>query len=289
MVVLAFATVGTVYAATCTPATCVGPVFVTFSTPDCTGTPNFDSMNVEFDVCEDGELFETLSDGFTYYEFNNPTGVCDRDAANATFYAEFYKFGACTAYIPLRDSTSKSGKRGLAAAMYTSYMYLASVNDTIVPENFDNQPLPAFLEGNTQCESADNCTLDNGQPATAWMTQYDSYYTCETPVGSNMNPYQHYGECMNYYNFSYVKAGCFDSKGTFLAYYSDAACTKVTQIYGTRLACSGYNREIHCNAPITPFPGTAGPQSPPTPSAASSFSPFFLLVLAALIAILTAF
>jgi hypothetical protein len=172
----------------------------------------------------------------------------------------------------------------------SSFMFLLSVNDTITPRNFDNQPLPAYNDDTQSCASVNNCTMSNGQPALSWTTHYSSYGTCGTPLSSFMNRQQEFGVCMNFFNQTYVKTGCFDSKGTYITHYNDAACADVIASYATRNTCYFSYYDIHCNAAPTPIPGLEPtPSESSEPSTASSFRLSSILGLITLMALSVAF
>ena len=186
--------------------------------------------------------------GFTAYSFRSENW--DLSAANASYSFSFIRWGACLPNFE-RDISAKS-QRADVSAMSTTYMSLANVNDSYIsPQVFDNQPIQAYSSGSTVCSSYDNCTLPNGQPALLYETFH--------PLSNCMNPdysvmyLQDIGVCMNWYNESYAKIGCFDSKGTYTAYYSDAACTNPVRVNGYRSSCAGSTAELHCDAPITPI------------------------------------
>jgi hypothetical protein len=283
LLVLAFGTFESVFGggSTCTPATCVGPVVLSFSNSNCTGDIVYQEVNVDYFVCSEGRYYNTKDEnGISFFSFYS-AGTCDREAANASFSMTFNKWGACQFNNP--------AKRGQFAAQFSassqSYLYLLNVNDSYAsPQDFDNQPLPAWSEDETPCYSPDNCTLANGQTALAWNTYYPSIGTCEDPTTSYMNSKVKFNECMNLYNFSYVKAGCFDEKGSYTAFYKDAACTKLSEVYAYRSSCLGYYYNNHCNGPITPIPTRDGPGSEPSPSNASLFQLSSILVVIALVA-----
>ena len=262
---------------TCTPATCVGPVLATFETNDCTGTPVYQPMNEQFGVCEEQRLHEKTASGFISYYFELET--CDLTASNASYSFEFNQWGAC---MPQFSGGGRHSSRVQLSAMAGSSVHLESVNDTVTPFNFDNQDLPIYQEVSENCFSPNNCTLPtNGQAALFWMTFYHpSAENCADPRYSIMNAYENFGVCMNFYNQSYVKTACFDSKGYYTTYYKDAACTEVISGLGGRSICTTSPYDYTCNAPITPLFGS--PQAAPTPSAASSFQLYSLVVMAAL-------
>lgn len=265
----------------CTPATCEGMVRLDFSGADCTGEITYYQLNEEFDVCDGYQLTEKNDFGVSFYGFINLN--CDRTSSNASYELNFFKWGVCQPNIMKRGSNKDS-----ASVLQASYLYLASVNDSYTVPAFDNQPIPAFNPIGAQCYSPDNCTLSNGQPATCWTTFYPSAGTCENPEYSDLAAEQRYDLCLNYFNNSYIKFGCFDQQGSFYAYYSDATCTQVLQVIAFRSDCSASPSQTHCNAPLTPLPITAPTPESPAPSAASSFHLSALLVLFALAAIFTA-
>ena len=175
------------------------------------------------------------------------------------------------------------------STMASCFMFLTNVNDTIKPHEFDNQPLPAADISNTECYSADNCTSANGQAALSWSTYYPTFGTCENPNYSSMSRQQDFGVCTNFYNLTYAKTGCFDSEGSYIAHFKDAACTDPISAFGERKDCHTSSYQTHCNAPVTPVPGLPGPGPAPELSAASPFQLSFLLGLVALIALSAAF
>jgi hypothetical protein len=168
--------------------------------------------------------------------------------------------------------------------MAAAFMYLKNVNDTITPSSFDNQNLPIFLGSSIYCAGTDNCTMENGQPAQAWTTDYGSI-GCQTATSSYMNPLMEFNVCSNYNNVTYAKLGCFvDSHGHFFATYEDAACTQPKYVQASRSRCSTSITEAHCNAPLTQIPGIPNPLSEsPEPSAASSLHCKSLFLLLATI------
>jgi hypothetical protein len=280
VVVLAFATFGNTAAENfCTPETCIGPVRVEFTSNDCSGAPVFYEASVQYGVCDGSSYNEESEEGVAYYYFYSQN--CDRTAANASFAVSFYKWGACLPNIAQARSTN--GQRAEISAMSGTYMYLAGVNDSYVsPQTFDNQPIQAYSGSMTACYGVDNCTLPNGEAALNYITSYDSS-PCEDPYYSQMNT-QELGVCTNYYNLTYTKSGCFDPKGAFTAYYSDAACTRPVHVSAYRTSCTGNYQEQHCNAPVTRLPiGPEAPSDAPTGSA-QSFQLSALAILVALMA-----
>jgi hypothetical protein len=222
-------------------------------------------------------LYEKNEHGFAMYSFDDFS--CDLSASNASYDLEFYRWGACVPRFSI--SARKNGMQ--FAAVSNSYMFLENVNATVTPHNFDNQPIQAFQENFQTCFSPDNCTLENGQTALSWTTYYPSAATCENPDYSYMDLSVNFGVCTNYYNQTYAKIGCFESKGTYKAYYKDSACTDVISVNGRRSSCATTRQDLHCNAPITPLPfGTPEP----APSAASSSQISSLLMLAATLILL---
>ena len=282
MAVLAFATFGLALggaALPCTPSTCTGPVYATFSYSNCSGTPIFYQVNSQFGVCDDGYINEIDQHGLTSYQFLSDSVTCDRTASNASYSFEFMRWGACQPSI----KRSIQGRSYVAevAAMYQSFIYLANVNASYVsPQDFDNQPLPAYVNDFAECYSVDNCTED-GQAAIVYETLYDQYGTCVDAYRSYYTPQSSIGVCLNFYNQTYYKSGCFDGKGFFSAFFADAACTKPTQVSGVRYSCTGSSKELHCNAPITPIP-FSDPETP-APSSASSAQVSAIVVLISLI------
>lgn len=264
MVALTFATFGSVLggASSCTPATCNGPVYLEFPNSDCTGSPTYHELNVQFGVCDEGAVYENTGKGYLAYYHSQ--ALCDPTASNATFEIEYFTWGAC---MPRLQISTRHG-RSEFSAMATSFAFLVSVNDTVTPGRFDNQNLPAYSDNTETCESVDNCTLSsNDQPALAWTTYYDSYGTCENPGYSYMFRQQNFGVCMNFFNQTYVKTGCFNSKGSYITHYDDAACTNVIATFGIRNTCHSGHYDQHCNAPLTPIPGF---ETTPEPSSDSS-------------------
>jgi hypothetical protein len=280
--VLAFATVGLTFGGSvppCTPSTCTGPVEVSFPYANCSGEPTFYQINVQFGVCSDGYINEMGEHGLSQYEVVSDRVTCDRTASNASYEMTFSKWGACQ--VNIRRAIKGRAHFNQVAAMAESFLVLANVNDSYVsPQDFDNQPLPAYVNDFERCYSPDNCT-DDGQAAIVYQTSYDQYGTCVDAYRSDYTPRSMIGECLNFYNYTYYKAGCFDQKGYFSAYFTDAACTKPSSITAVRHTCTGSYTELHCNAPITPIPFT-NPE-PSAPSSASSFQVSALLVLATLI------
>jgi hypothetical protein len=232
-------------------------------------------------VCtSSGNLRELTEFGIFDFDFDTDvTSNCDRTAANASYSFHATKFGAC------RSLEKRGMNREEFSAMSSSYMYLANVNASYVsPQSFDNQPLPAYLYSEAHCQSADNCTLANGQPAQTWFNFYPED-ECQGEATSQFNPYETVGQCTNFYNVTYGMDGCIDAHTSFTAQYSDAACTQMTHISGWRTHCGPASRNsVVCNATPIPFPTFApGPSSPAAPeSAASSLKGSLLFLLSAI-------
>jgi hypothetical protein len=263
-------------AVVCTPATCNGPVRLEFSESDCSGEPTFVELGLEFGVCDDGDIYEMDEDGLYHFNYDG-TQPCNRTAAGASYEIDFRRWGACwhEGSVPVRRSQFSS-----STTMGTSVLYLASVNDSYVsPQTFDNQPLPAYQKLNTDCFSIDNCTLSNDQPSQDWNTGYLSA-NCQTPMYTITNPKEELGVCYNFYNQTYFRSGCFDEKGSYAGYFSDALCTNPIRVIAYRYSCTGSRIENHCTAPITPLPVTStqqptqapSPGAPTTPDSSASIS-----------------
>ena len=215
-------------------------------------------------------------DGLYHFNYDG-TQPCNRTAAGASYEIDFRRWGACwhEGSVPVRRSQFSS-----STTMGTSVLYLASVNDSYVsPQTFDNQPLPAYQKLNTDCFSIDNCTLSNGQPSQDWNTRYLSA-NCQTPMYTITNPKEELGVCYNFYNQTYFRSGCFDEKGSYAGYFSDALCTNPIRVIAYRYSCTGSRIENHCTAPITPLPVTStqqptqapSPGAPTTPDSSASIS-----------------
>lgn len=174
-------------------------------------------------------------------------------------------------------------------------MFLANVNDSFIsPQNFGNEPLPAFPYPSTwsDCESIDNCTLPDGEPAQAWTTYYNVPNTCGNPFVSQFLDHQTLGVCLNLRNQTYFKSGCFSSGGSWDALYSDPTCTQVTHLTASQYTCFDGDFQTHCTATPTPIPiPVTSPSEPsaPSPSNALSLQISSVVVLAALLAISTIF
>jgi hypothetical protein len=251
MVVLAISAFGSAFGGvvTCTPATCEGPVYATFESENCTGEPTFQPIYNQLDVCdEEGFLTEIDETGIWSWDFRGSN--CDRTLATASYEVEYYAWGACKVNLYLDKRRSKfefSEMRG-------SRVYLANVNDSYVsPQTFDNQDLPSYNLDQTLCFSTDNCSTSNEQPSQDWYTAY-SATGCAEPLRSYSNAYEQLNVCTNYRNLTYAKAGCFDAKGSYFAYFSDAACTELISVSAYRYDCSTSDLDNHCTASITSIP-----------------------------------
>jgi hypothetical protein len=284
--------VGLVFAGAsiCTPSTCPpGPVSVDFPNSDCTGEPVYQAVTQVSGVCNDGYQMSADEEGIAFLQFYDGNTQCDRERTNTSYYIDIYKFGRCV-YNDLRRGEKSGlnlGPRMERSSMSASFMYLANVNDTTTPSNFDNQWLQAYQNNGEGCYSFGNCTKSDGSTPLV----YDDYYSnpgCVNPQDSSYNSHEALDVCLNYYNVSYVKMGCFDDHGSYFAHFSDAECKIPDAIYAHRSVCETSQVTIHCNAPITQFPGTsAGPQAPT--SSASSIQSSILMLAVVLIAMITLF
>jgi hypothetical protein len=200
------------------------------------------------------------------------------------FYAA--KWGAC---LPLGEGPARPDVSA------SSYMYLPNVNASYQsPQDFDNQPLGAYQDFESNCASVNSCTLAAGQPSQNWRTTYPMG-GCQGQATSKFNPYEAIGECMNYYNVSYIKTGCLDSHTPFSALYSDAACTQMIYSTGRRAVFAPLAIvTLTCQAEPSPWPTFGGPLSPFSPaspgspeSTSSSLKWSTLLLFASSIAFLT--
>jgi hypothetical protein len=271
-----FASFSLSYAAPCTPATCSGPVIASFSSRNCSGEAVFEEVGNEYDTCVEGRSTRFDDKGMYFYfsSLSNPVD-CDYTAANAGYNLEFVKFGACNSLDSFRRSSG------------ASWLMLKSVNDSFIsPQDFDNQPLPAFIdEGTYDCANVDECTLPNGETSELWYNTYNnsSPDTCQV-LYSTVHPSAFVNLCMNYYNMSYVKQGCFEAHGTYFGYFSDAACTQPISFSATRYVCDSYRSQVQCVAAITPLPSSDPSPPEPTSAASSTHLSLFLGLLVASIA-----
>jgi hypothetical protein len=280
LVVLACATFGSVFAVPqpCTPATCQGPVVAYFNDVSCAGDMTFYEVDAEFDVCSGNRLYKRNEVGLYTYSFSSPN--CDYAASNASYELQFDRWGACQANIRKRGH----GRQEKIEMSASRFMVLASVNDSFVsPQTFDNQPLEAFVDDYSNCYSTDNCTLANGEAALAWETAYPADNACDEPQASYVNTKLNMGACQNYYNYTYSKSGCFESKGSFMAFYRDSACTDLISAYAFRYSCLTSATEVHCNAPFTPIPSLEPASPPPSNNASSTQLSTLILMLGLLI------
>jgi hypothetical protein len=264
----------------CTPATCEGPVIAYFDEEDCTGDITFFEMDIEFGVCHQSRLYEKNEVGLYTYSFYG--SICDSSSSNASYQLQFERWGACQPNLVARRGLGL-GRQEQVQMAAAAIMVLASVNDSFVaPQTFDNQPLQAFEDGYTTCYSPDNCTLPDGQAAVAWETGYPTVNVCDEPQASYVNTKLNIGVCQNYYNKTYSKSGCFESKGSFYAFYRDSACTDPFYARAYRYSCLTSATEVHCNAPFTPIPSLE-PASPPSNNASSTQFSTLLLMIALIV------
>jgi hypothetical protein len=287
-ILLACSLVGSVLggAGGCTPSTCPpGPVSVEFTSSDCTGTPTFFAVDEVAGVCDDGRQMLADEEGLTFFRFDEYNGLdCNHERANSSYRIDIYTFGQCVRNDGRRGAKDSSVGR---ASLANSFMFLANVNDTITPYTFDNQWIQSYESSYTSCYSLGNCTTPDGSTPLG----YEDYYSnvgCVNPQYSYFFDEQAWDTCLNYYNATYVKFGCFDEHGSYFAQFNDAECKIPAVVYGSRSVCETSQRTYHCNAPITQFPRT--PTAPQVPtSTASSSTQSSILILAVGLLVLTIF
>jgi hypothetical protein len=266
----------------CTPSTCPpGPVSVLFATNDCTGTPSFFPVLETAGVCDVGQQMLADEEGLTFMRFDEYNIDCDRDRANSSYRVEIYKFGQC-----VRNDFLRRGAKHLrvgSASLADSFMYLANVNDTITPYVFDNQWIQSYEGSAVNCYSLGNCTTSEGSTPLG----FEDYYSdigCVNPQYSYFYDEQVWDTCVNFYNVTYVKYGCFDEHGSYFAQFNDAECKIPAVIYGSRTVCETSQSTFHCNAPITQFPRSpTAPQTPTSTASSTIQSPILMLAIALLV------
>lgn len=281
---LAVTNLGTVFARStaCLPSTCDGPVLARFSNSNCTGDVVYQTLEYQFGVCNGGQYNEMDESGLYIYHFTGT--LCDRTLANSSFEMTGYMWGACQSSIGQEETRGDPQLHGMVSrselsSMSSGFMFLASVNDTyIAPQDFDDQPLPAFERTFSDCAAPNNCTLPNGLPAITWHTHYPMGNTCSDPDYSFMDINQKVGECQNYQHIAYVKSDCFSSKGYQLSYYLDSSCSHPIKFSQFQASCSTTDFESHCQL--------SAPVSPLVPSASSSISHSTLSTFLILISLL---
>jgi hypothetical protein len=93
--VLAFAKFGLALGGsnTCTPSTCTGPVYVSFTTENCSGEPTFYQVDRIFGVCNSGTIFQIEEHGLSQYTVHSDLVTCNYTAANATYDLYFDVWG----------------------------------------------------------------------------------------------------------------------------------------------------------------------------------------------------
>jgi hypothetical protein len=265
----------------CTPSTCPpGAVIVDFPNADCTGEPEYRTIEGDVGVCQNGFIDEHTEEArISFYVYSDQVH-CDRTAANSSYEYSFWMWGACLLNDKRRTEFASSDGGLLARSVRgAAFMFLQNVNDTFSPHAFDNQPIQAYSGATVNCESVDNCTMANGQPANAWITVYNGMH-CQSPEYSYM-PITDTNICTNYYNFSYAKNGCVgaDSNAFFTGHYADSACTQLRFGGGARRTCSGSSNQVHCNAQPTPIPGFLAPPSDSPPASSASPLPYGAILI----------
>jgi hypothetical protein len=255
-----------------------------FQYPNCSGEVTYRPMNRNWGVCYQGDITNITDYGMFDWSFASED--CDLSVSGVSYNFQFNKWGACQTGMNTRRSTlnGKLIQRGEFSAMYTSYMYLANINDSYVsPQTFDNQPIQAFSENNAYCPSTDNCTLANGQPAQMWTTYFNEYQ-CQGGNYSYFNLDAAPGTCTNYYNSSYAKIGCYNEHTTVAIFYSDASCTQPFFVFGSSTQCSLTSTSTtHCTAtPMTlpDFVPSSSPQTPESDAPILSYSSLLVAVTA---------
>jgi hypothetical protein len=239
----------------CTPQTCDGPVMVYFEYSNCTGDVMYDSIDVS-GTCDHGQIVTMDDLGLVYLSYEASDCISSPDSRTR----DTYVFGLCGAI---------EGNRG--AGMHgVSRIALAHVNDSYASPQaaFDNQPLPAYEDVDTECYSTGNCTLPDGSAPAWYLTSY-SDFNCSGDSYSIMPAHTTLGTCYNYENKSYIKYECSGENGFLATYHTQSTCSNApfltTQYSSTCGQASRYS--FHCNS-------QSEQPAQPTPSSASTLAAY---------------
>ena len=196
----------------CTPATCVGLVQKDWDGYNCQGEP----LVIHQSITPGNENVCTVSEG---------GGSYSRMAGTKDGYAFFAYFNGSTCSAE-SFSTSQSYRIGQCfnSVRRSSYVFLASVNDTFTAPGTPDPTTTPINEEYIECYSANNCTSD----IPIYTTYYDSN-TCEPSTayqssGLRVSANFSYGECFLKEDGLYtVKYSC-DGANYRVDYYQNGAC-----------------------------------------------------------------